>query len=320
MASRGTVPDTQSWAQEVDARRPASTDEGESDDGEQRPLVPLPQVRSHLGRPQSSMSSHRYRTPLASMLMSPPLMSMSVPPTQPMPPSKAPSAYAEPAPSRTSHSYPPSIASYPANYPMPTPPASGSHHDPYIQPPYHSASQLPYPPRQHTLPGGTVPRVMLERAVENLQTHFAALSERIESLESAHIRSSTSLVSQNGSNSEQWRLYGRGVSPSGRGESHHWDVNDMGMWSLVLDPLSRIVARFRQLMEFIMYNENRSPTFVVIRRLFLDISFLLCLLATVKMAWSRSGVRRKEIMRACQGLWWAIVGRKQQRILVHRAV
>ena len=55
-------------------------------------------------------------------------------------------------------------------------------------------------------------------------------------------------------------------------------------------------------------NENRSPTFVVIRRLFLDLSFVLAVLAVMKVGWRRSGLRRKEIYIALGVLWRVVMG------------
>ncbi|OBZ76443.1 hypothetical protein A0H81_03813 [Grifola frondosa] len=111
---------------------------------------------------------------------------------------------------------------------------------------------------------------------------------------------------------------GEGSPSDGRGEIARWDLDDMGMWSLVLNPLARAIATFRQLMGFLAHNENRSPTLIVVRRLFLDISFILCLLSVVKMAWRRSGMRRKEVLSALRVLWNAVLGHKRPRIMIDR--
>ncbi len=302
-----------------------SEEEGEEDDEVDEPLPELPSVyaQSHMNRPQSSMSSHRYRTPMASMLLSPPPISTSVPPTQPRPHYETPSAYAEHTPAHIPPpTYPPSTVSFPSPFTHASRAELVSPPEPYpIQPPYRSASQQQFPNRQHPLPGRMTPRPVLERAVENLQAHLAALTERIEHLENLQHHSMTSLTSPGGSRSPQWSGAGRGSSPFGRGgPPRPWDMEDMGMWYIVLTPLSAVVARFQQLRNFLMYNENRSPTLVVVRRLFLDISFLLCLLAIVKMAWRRSGMRRKEVVGALRGLWLALAGHKRPRVLIDRAV
>lgn len=65
---------------------------------------------------------------------------------------------------------------------------------------------------------------------------------------------------------------------------------------------------------FLAVNENRSPTFVVIRRLFLDLSFVLAALAIAKVGWRRSGLRRKEIYTALGVLWRAFTGGRTGRV------
>lgn len=92
------------------------------------------------------------------------------------------------------------------------------------------------------------------------------------------------------------------------------------MWAIVLNPLSSVVERFRQLMEFLAYNPDRSPGLLVVRRLFLDVSFLLCLLTVLRMTWRRSGVRRREVVHALKGVWWAIVGHQRPKALVDKAI
>jgi len=93
-----------------------------------------------------------------------------------------------------------------------------------------------------------------------------------------------------------------------------FDLDDMGLWSLVLQPLAKLLASVRGAAAFLAVNENRSPTFVVIRRLFLDLSFVLAVLAVVKMGWRRSGLRRKEIIIALGVLWKTIIGVRTGRV------
>ncbi|KAF7800119.1 hypothetical protein EIP86_011364 [Pleurotus ostreatoroseus] len=311
----------------VSADKPTSESEVEEEE-EQQPLPPIPYPRTHTGRPQSSMSSHRYRTPMASMLMSPPPIAMSVPPTQPRPLVETTSVYEERNVNAFEERNATQISTYQTGatsfsggfvQPGSVPPATRN--NPYIQPPYHSASQLPFPVAQQQQPQRQLAQTSwpaLERAISNIQAHLAALTERIDILETMRRRSNSSLVSPGASHSPG-RGFGRGSgSPTG---PDAWDIDDMGMWSLVLHPISRLQVRFRRFMDFIMYNDNRSPTLVVVRRLFLDISFLLCLLAVVKMVWRRSGVRRREILGALSTLWCVVVGRKKpRRIMVDRAV
>ena len=87
----------------------------------------------------------------------------------------------------------------------------------------------------------------------------------------------------------------------------------MGLWAIVFKGMARVLASLRQLAVFLSDNEGRSPTFVVIRRLFLDLSFILCTLALAKTVWRRTGVRRREVGAAIQALWWAVVGKTSAR-------
>jgi len=169
-----------------------------------------------------------------------------------------------------------------------------------------SVSAVHSAPTQGQLrPGSGLP---LERAVENVQSHLAALSERLETLEisrsSVRIRPATSPRDLNSPN--------RFGSPSS-GELI-FDLDDMGLWSLVLQPLAKLLASVRGVVAFMAVNENRSPTFVVIRRLFLDLSFVLAALAVAKVGWRRTGLRRKEIFLALGVLWKAFTGGRTGRV------
>ena len=88
----------------------------------------------------------------------------------------------------------------------------------------------------------------------------------------------------------------------------------MGLWSLVLQPLARLLASVRGAVAFLAVNENRSPTFVVIRRLFLDLSFVLAVLAIGKVGWKRAGLKRKEIIVALGVLWRAVIGSRAGKV------
>jgi len=159
----------------------------------------------------------------------------------------------------------------------------------------------------HSAPSQVQPRSRsrstLERAVENVQSHLAALSERLETLEVSRSSIRTRpAVSPRDSNSPN-----RFGSPSSSGELV-FDVDDMGLWSLVLQPLAKLLASMRRIAAFLAVNENRSPTFVVIRRLFLDLTFVLAILAVAKVGWRRSGLKRKEIYVALGVLWRAVIG------------
>lgn len=146
-------------------------------------------------------------------------------------------------------------------------------------------------------------RQTLERAVEDVQSHLAALSERLETLEIT--RSSVRPRAANSSRDSN--------SPNRFGSSSStaalvFDLDDMGLWSLILQPLARLLTSVRGVAAFLAVNETRSPTFVVIRRLFLDLSFVLAILAIAKVGWKRTGLRRKNIYVALGVLWKAVIG------------
>ena len=94
----------------------------------------------------------------------------------------------------------------------------------------------------------------------------------------------------------------------------------MGLWSYVLKALVRVVARGQQLVSFLADHEHRSPTLIVVRRLFLDLSFILCVLAVIRSLWRKSGVRRGEVALALRVLWRAVAGHKTPRIMVDQGV
>ena len=152
-------------------------------------------------------------------------------------------------------------------------------------------------------------RQTLERAVENVQSHLAALSERLETLEI-----SRSSIRPRAGNSSGGSNSPNQFGPSSSPGALVFDLDDMGLWSLVLQPLVRLLASVRGVAAFLAVNENRSPTFVVIRRLFLDLSFVLAVLAIAKVGWRRSGLRRKEIYIALGVLWRAVVGGRTGRV------
>jgi hypothetical protein len=76
----------------------------------------------------------------------------------------------------------------------------------------------------------------------------------------------------------------------------------------------------RHVTAFLAVNENRTPALVVIRRLFLDISFLLCAITLFKLGWKKSGVRRAEILAALGVLGRAIAGERRPRQMVSRGI
>lgn len=268
--------------------------------------------QSHSNRPSSSLSSHRYRTPLAtSVVVSPPPIH-GIPSSQPRPDFATPSAFADPSPISSPSN--PTMSSYvgisdPSRAEAATPTRTPSYtpHRPYRGP------QQPLAPFGSMRPASDA---TLERAIENVQVHLAALTERIDSLETSLSvsRSNTSLT-----------LRHLGSSPRGRHSPHEghgpcWDRDDLGMWSLVVNPLARVLDKMRDLATFFARNEDRSPTRMIIRRLCLDVSFLVCVLAVVRLLWKRSGVRRREVHIALRVLWHAILGAKPDRVMIDQGV
>nr|GAT53843.1 predicted protein [Mycena chlorophos]GAT53844.1 predicted protein [Mycena chlorophos] len=307
----------------IQQRPPAQPHEPEvfADEVEyEAPQHTIPPIRSpalaSVHRPPSSVSSNRYRTPMAGSLLAsspPPAMPVlpRVPETQPLPGFETPSAFAEPS---SGSSFIPSFAdlsrgnltSPPNMYPA--------------QPQYRDSMQT-VSSRTH---GGGVPsrpisRPTLEHAVENVQAHLAALSERMESLESLHLsRSGASPGHAVPGGSPAWR-----GSPGGRRNGNNqrqWDLDDLGMWSLVAQPISRGIESLREAATFFARDENRTPMMIIVRRLCLDISFLVCVLAVIRALWRKSGVRRREVKAALGILWRAILGTKPPRAMVDRGV
>ncbi|KAF9468894.1 acyl CoA binding protein-domain-containing protein [Collybia nuda] len=306
------VPGVSSERENNNIEAPESTsDEDSEDEAREIPVVPIEQTTPQPNRPQSSLSSHRYRTPMTgSLAMSPP-PTHNVPATQPLPIFETPSAFAEPSPA-SSPSYP-ATSSYVGQLSessragMPTPTHIYPAH------PHYRGSQQPLPTSYG--PYRPASRPTLERAVENVQVHLAALTERLESLETLTTlsRSHVSLTPRSVGSP------GRRGSPNSRG-SPQWDLDDLGMWSIVLNPLSRGLDYLRELATFFARNENRSPTTIILRRLCLDVSFLLCVVGVISALWRKSGVRRREVRAALVVLWRAILGTKPERSLVNRGV
>ena len=254
-------------------------------------------------RPQSSLSSQRYRTPMAgSFIMSPPPSEYHVPLQQPLPGFETPSAFAE-APSFPSSFYPPSN-SFPA-------PLSGPSRAEMVSPNHlftgHPSYRTPIHPSQQYELVRPPSALALERAVENVQVQLAALSERLETLESRSLLVSRSNICPSSRASPPWMMGGRG-SPSDRNGVSRWDIDDLGMWSFVLNPLSHAMDALRDMSTFFSRDEDRSPSMVIIRRLCLDVSFLLCVIGVIGAIWRKSGNRRREVRAALVVLWRAIVG------------
>lgn len=247
----------------------------------------LPQVN----RPPSSSTSERYRTPLAGSMAMSPLLSRDVPARQPLPIFETPAAFVE------------SAELFPSNLPRDSFNrrfgVTSPHGIPRDQ--MHSAQRFE---------GGKC----LERAVETIQIQLAALSERLESLETRPARSNISSINLHEPGGSSFWLSGSGhASLNGRTAVPQWDMDDIGMWSLVLNPLSLGIQRMKELAVFFLRNEHRSPSMIIVRRLCLDISFLLSVIIILRSLWIRSGQRRREVKVALVILWRAIVGSRPPR-------
>ena len=296
----------------VTQRQKALSQEDEETASEQESASEIPSInvinpgrRYSETRPQSSLSSQRYRTPMAgSLVMSPPPSEYHVPLQQPLPGFETPSAFAE-APPFPSSFYPPSNS-----LPGPLSGPSRSEMVPsnhlFAGHPSYRTPILPHHPSQYELvrPPSAL---ALERAVENVQVQLAALSERLETLESRSLLASRSNMCPSYRGSPPWMMGGRG-SPSDRNGVARWDIDDLGMWSFVLNPLSHAMDALRNMSTFFSGDEDRSPSMVIIRRLCLDVSFLLCVIGVIGAIWRKSGNRRREVRMALVVLWRAIVG------------
>lgn len=316
-------------------REPETESSSESDsEDEARDIVPPADLSGRMSvdaaraglsqfdhRPQSSMSSQqRYRTPLTgSMALSPPPQPR-MPTQQPLPNFETPSAFAEPLPP-TPAIYPPGTQLFTG-----TPGYNDTQRSQIASPPHLHPSHPSYRPQQPilgSLHGSNFSRpasaVALERAVENVQAHLAALQERIERVEARAVAGSLTSGSspRRGTIGSPVRglglLGGRGL-PNGLVPEPVWDIDDLGMWSIVLNPLSSAMSVLRNFAMFFARNENRSPSMVILRRLCLDISFLACVVAVVGALWRKSGVRRREVKAALLILWRAIAGRPHRVI------
>ncbi|KAF8511167.1 acyl CoA binding protein-domain-containing protein [Gautieria morchelliformis] len=309
----------------------------EDDRDEHRPLPGAASQGEPGYRPPSSLSSHRYRTPMAGSTFSP--APPIVPATQPMPGFTTPSAFggsASPAavPSSATAStfmiagsYPPSSA-YPPH--LAHTPVSPRNIDPRSQ--LHAHNIIPQRsstyPTEAFLPGQIDLRAPVERAVERVQAHIAALTERVEMLEAITGRrqiptlSSSTLLPLGSSRS----FLGGPLGPG-----RIWDPSQMGLWSFVISPLARIVESLQVLTLFIAYvpveDEHHhirdpryrfsargrrlsisTPVLLVVRRLLLDASFILTVFGMAGWVWRKTGLRRREVYAALGVLWRALLG------------
>jgi hypothetical protein len=289
-----------------------STSEDDSDDEDREHpsmLVGLPHdYQTSFNRPESSLSNQRYRTPLASTSLAspaPPFTSSyvtDIPTTQPRPGFETPSAFGEAQPYGS--------ASQASSFVTPTTHSASYMHPSQVGPsgaltpsyPYRAPlSQTPNPMRSgYGVPIRPASRPQLERALESVQGHLAALTERVEALEllntSRSVRSSPT--------------HHLGDSSRSGFGSDEWNFDDLGMWTVVVRPVSRVLGLMKAFTTYFINGNIQSPLLVVLRRLCLDLSFLLAALGLFRHLWRRSGIRRREVKLAFGVLWRAIMGRQ----------
>lgn len=257
------------------------------------------QQTAAVNRPQSSLSNHRYRTPGASSAL---LSTPGVPASQPQG-LETLSAFGEPSTA--------ALSTYEQVIPRDV---ASLHNQPiHRRPPSARPHALSAAGLSHRPPS----RIALERAIESMQTQLAALSERIEMMESH------SLITQPSGSpgpSRSSPTSARGGSPNGTRDVIPWSFDEMGLWAIVLKASARMLKSLREFAMFLSNTEGRSPTFVVLRRLFLDISFILCTLTLIKTMWRKTGVRRRAVNAAIRALWWAIIGRTPARDMADRGI
>ena len=284
---------------DLKAQHEGSTSEEETTDDEAMGSR-ASQETAAIIRPQSSHSTHRYRTPGTSSALLP---TPGIPAAQPQG-LETSSVFGDPSTV--------SLSSYPQPYAE-----QAVTRDQYGPSVYRQPSSA----RSHPLPAGfshrPPSRVTLERAIESIQTQLAALSERIEIIES-HSFVTQPLRSSPGPSRSSPTFAGSG-SPNGVGDVISWNFDEMGLWAVVLKALARALRSAREFAICLSNSEGRSPTFVVFRRLFLDISFILCTLTLIKTVWRRTGVRRRAVNAAMRALWWALVG-KTPRDMAERGI
>ncbi|KZO94900.1 hypothetical protein CALVIDRAFT_538663 [Calocera viscosa TUFC12733] len=312
---------TEQWAMEQDAFNAAS------------------EVTSQGARPMSSVS--RYRTPMTQSIQLPmserttspppplPLVQQFsapvLPSSQPIPRHATPSAYAvatsgssQPVSSRTSVGYGPSATApvpVPAGYP-PYPHPYGHIRAPQLYPDTSSASGIPFPAAPGPPSVGRPPRPPLERALESMQASLAALHERLESIESAAIGEQEGSPILSGARGRQ----NSGVG--GRPRRPQW-AEGWGMWGIVLSPFTYLISVVQRSIGFILSNEafRRSPVLAIVRRLFLDLSFLLTLAALARYGWRRSGLTKRDVKRLVLHAWATATNRhRHPRALAHAGV
>ncbi|KAH0840099.1 hypothetical protein J3R83DRAFT_1069 [Lanmaoa asiatica] len=86
----------------------------------------------------------------------------------------------------------------------------------------------------------------------------------------------------------------------------------MGLWALVLKPLLQNLSFLQRLLVFFLKSgQDRSPVLIVVRRLCLDVSFVMMVVGVLRTAWIKTGTRRREVGAALIVLWGAVTGKRR---------
>lgn len=269
-----------------------------------------------------------------------------IPNIQPMPAYETPSAFPGPSPPPSSHITLPSAsglsASGMSSFTHVTNPYPSEIYNPiYNGSTHHSASPAGRLSGSGSGPAGMInsAKTPLERAVENVQAHLTALQERMDMIEGrveggSPYASGISLPGPSGTQrSPPNSPFSSYLGPGSRGarwpvktgsfwtwlmnideEAFGWE--HMGLWSAVLKPLVKTTKFLAMILAFLLArsstnNDGRrglSPSLAILRRLLLDVSFVLFALFVGRRIWKRSGVRRREVTHALKGVWRALLG------------
>ncbi|KAG8810707.1 hypothetical protein FRC17_002821, partial [Serendipita sp. 399] len=305
-----------------------TADDETDEDYDRRPPPSLEQRR-----PGSSISSqNRYKTPLGGSIIgaqpSRVLSPGAAPGMQPLPEHPTPSAFGPSSPSPPPVNYSTTLGKRLSG-------GSQRSHSPHLSAQYPGSGPYRGTPSFQRNAIATLPSnhqaaqlSQLERAVEGMQTSLAALHERLEGLEGllGHGEgnagaSRSSFFSRPDSNP---RRRSGVISPhrSGNGGSTwpRWDPANMGAWSIILQPISRLENNIKVFAQFLANADDGSPVLVMVRRLFLDLSFLIVVLIVFKSFWRRTRLRRAEVYAALGEVWRALTGRKAPRIMAEKNV
>ncbi|KAG8760280.1 hypothetical protein FRC14_003578 [Serendipita sp. 396] len=307
------------------------TADDETDEDYDRSQPPPPLDR----RPGSSISSqNQYKTPLGGSVINAQMPSRvlsprgggGTPSMQPLPEHPTPSAFGP-------DNSPPPLFNHPNSLKKQlsggsqrsiSPRLPAQHLGPYRGTPTFQRNTATV----YQSPNQAVQLSQLERAVESMQASLAALHERLEGLEGLlgygegnAALSRSSLPSHFESNPRRRSGVSSPHRPGNGGPTWpRWDPANMGAWSIVLQPLFRLENNVKVFAHFLANGDEGSPILVMVRRLFLDLSFIVVVLIAFKSFWRRTRMRRADVYAALGEVWRALTGRKAPRIMAEKSV